>query len=76
MNIKDLKKGQNAIITHINASKNTAYTEELTSLGICEGTKITVVRTSTFGNLLHLKCNNSTIVIRKNESDIIEVISI
>lgn len=76
MNIKDLKKGQNAIVTQINKSLNSSYTEELTSLGICEGTKITVIRKSIFGNLFHLKCNNSTVVIRKNESQIIEVISI
>lgn len=67
----DLKVGQIALIESINASN--AYTEELRSLGFCEGCTVKCIRRSIFGRLLHVKCNNTTVVLRQKESRVLSV---
>lgn len=75
MSVDKLKKGGQAIITKI-AEKNSAYVEELAALGLTEGVQIKCVRKSIGGNLIHLQCNNNTVVVRKKEANIIEIRSI
>jgi len=73
MFINELKAGQSAIITKINNNSNPAYVEELNALGLCEGVKVTCIRKSILKRLLHIKCHNSVVVVRKKEAGIIEV---
>lgn len=67
----NIKIGQTALINSIDVEN--AYTEELRALGLCEGCKVTCIRKSTLGTLIHLQCNNVTVILRKKETESLKV---
>ncbi|MGV3278195.1 ferrous iron transport protein A [Rickettsiales bacterium LUAb2] len=73
MCIDRLNIGEKAVVIKINQPKDKAYLDELLSLGLSIGSVITCVRKSIFGNLLHIKLNNTLVVVRKKEACIVEV---
>lgn len=76
MLIDQLKVGDIAKVTNIKKIDNKAYLDELCSLGLVEGAIITCIRKSIFNKLLHIRLNNSLVVLRKSEVQNIDVESV
>lgn len=76
-NISGLKIGDIAIITKFKNYKygTTYYRQRLLSYGLMSGEKLFIKKIAPLGDPLELKLNNnSRIIIRKKEADIINVL--
>lgn len=72
MQISDLKIGESARIVGLNAG-NLAFRQRLLALGLIPGAEITVVRIAPFGDPIELKVKRSSVCMRRNEANILQI---
>ncbi|MCL2511762.1 MAG: ferrous iron transport protein A, partial [Bacteroidales bacterium] len=73
MTLKDLNTGESGIVVKVRGRE--AFHKRLTEMGFVRGQKVEMVRCAPFGDPIEYRLMGYEISLRRNEAELIEIIS-